>query len=444
MTDRGPLGRHDENGGIAVAGNEAAERVELQVIADDDGVAVLGPPAEVERFLVAEGLVDARPLELSRLHGAASVGGAVAQAGSSIAADSGRWVKLTKESAKAIERHGLRQSSKSGLTTGVIRGPKGQVKGFVEFARGPGASLTNPAVLAGAAGIMSQLAMQQAMDEITDYLQRIDAKLDDVLQAQKDSVVARLVGSGFVIDEAVTVRNRRGRVDEVTWSKVQAVPSTIAEVQGYALAQLDALAQKLEGARRVGTIADVVQEAEGKTQEWLAVLARTFQLQDGIAVLELDRVLDAAPEELDAHRTGLREARQDRLHLIEQATRRLLDRISEAATVANQKVLRHPSASPTAVGAGEKVTRKIEDFYELLGLSGERREMEVRRWTTAAGEVRDRALEQGVDTAQAVRRRGGAVAGTARDGARDARVRLGARLKLVRGAGPDEVDDPDE
>ena len=50
--------------------------------------------------------------------------------------------------------------------------------------------LTNPAVLAGAAGIMAQFAMQQTMDEITDYLATIDEKLDDVLRAQKDAVLS--------------------------------------------------------------------------------------------------------------------------------------------------------------------------------------------------------------------------------------------------------------
>src|SRR3712207_7154685 len=37
-----------------------------------------------------------------------------------------------------------------------------------------------------------------------------------------------------------------GRVNEVTWSKVQASASTIADTQAYALLQLDALAEKLE------------------------------------------------------------------------------------------------------------------------------------------------------------------------------------------------------
>jgi hypothetical protein len=61
-------------------------------------------------------------------------------------------VKLTEESAQAIKKFGLRESSKTGLSTGVIKGSKGQIGAFVEFVKGPRSLLTNPAILAGAAG----------------------------------------------------------------------------------------------------------------------------------------------------------------------------------------------------------------------------------------------------------------------------------------------------
>ena len=171
---------------------------EIQLISDGDGLAVVGDPAAVERFLVSEGL-PSEDLGLQRLGSVLGAGAGVAQAGSEIAADSGRWVKLTKESAQLVQKHGLRRSSKTGLSTGTLKGSHGQIKGFVEFAKGPGTLLTNPAVLAGAAGIMAQLAMQQAMDEITDYLATIDKKLDDVLRGQKDAVLADMIGVDFVI-----------------------------------------------------------------------------------------------------------------------------------------------------------------------------------------------------------------------------------------------------
>ena len=68
---------------------------EVQLISDGDGLAVIGDPAAVERFLVSEGL-SSKDLGLPRLGAVLNTGAAVAQAGSEIAANSGRWVKVTK------------------------------------------------------------------------------------------------------------------------------------------------------------------------------------------------------------------------------------------------------------------------------------------------------------------------------------------------------------
>jgi hypothetical protein len=154
---------------------------EIQLMSDGDGLAVIGDAEAVERFLASEGL-SSKDLGWPRLGAVLSTGAAAAQAGSEIAANSGRWVKLTKESAQLVSKYGLRKSSKTSLSTGVLKGNSGQIKGFVQFV-GPGSLLTNPALLAGAAGIMAQVAMQQTMDEIIDYLATIDEKLDDVLRA---------------------------------------------------------------------------------------------------------------------------------------------------------------------------------------------------------------------------------------------------------------------
>jgi hypothetical protein len=379
---------------------------EIQLISDGDGLAVIGDPKAVERFLVSERLTSSKDLELPRLQTVLSSGSAAAQAGSEIAANSGRWVKLTKDSSRLVKKYGLRQSSKTGLSTGVVKGSKGgQVRTFVEFAKTPG-SLLNPAVLSGAAGIMAQVAMQQAMDEITDYLAAIDKKVDDVLRAQKDAVLARMIGVGFVLDEAMTIREHGGRVNEVTWSKVQSTPGTIAETQAYALRQLDALAENLEGEKKIDDLAEAAKEAESKVQEWLAVLARCFQLQDAIAVIELDRVLDSVPDDMHGHRLGLRAARQDRLELITRTTERLLARIGVAATRANRKVLLHPARSREVVHSSNHVAVAVGDFHERLAIEDGRQSWEARRWTDAAAEMRSKALATGAEGVDAARRLG--------------------------------------
>jgi len=378
---------------------------EIQLISDGDGLAVIGSPAAVERFLVSEGL-PSKDLGLQRLASALHIAAGAAQAGSEIAANSSRWVKLTKESAQLVDKYGLRTSSKTGLSTGVLKGNSGQIGGFVEFAKRPGSLLTNPALLSGAAGIMAQLAMQQAMGEITDYLATIDEKVDDVLRAQKDAVLADMVGVGFVIEEALTVREHVGRVSEITWSKVQSAPTTIARTQAYALRQLDGLAEKVEHNAKIGDLAKASSEAESKVREWLAVLARCTQLQDAIAVLELNRVLDASPEELDRHRLGLRAARQNRLEHISRSAEHLMTRMNAAAGTANTKVLLHPTASRTVVRSSNHVATAVVDFQERLGIESSRQLLEARRWIDAATEVRDKALETGAVGVDAARRVG--------------------------------------
>ncbi|MFD4029986.1 hypothetical protein ACFWVP_05495 [Streptomyces sp. NPDC058637] len=375
---------------------------EIQLISDGDGLAVIGSATDVDRFLVSEGL-SSKDLGPQRFKSFVSAGAAVAQAGSELAADSGRWVKLTPKSAQLVKKYGLRESSKTGLSTGVVKGRKGQIKGFVEFVKAPRSLLTNPAILANAGRIMSQVAMQQTMDEITDYLALIDEKVDDVLRAQKDAVLARMIGVGFVIEESMTLREKRGRVDDVTWSKVQTAPVTIAETQAYALRQLDSIAEKMENKTKIGDLATTAKAAESAVREWLAVLARCFQLQDAIAVLELDRVLDASPEELNGHRLGLRAARQNRLEHIARSTELLVARMNAAAGTANAKVLLHPAKSPAVVRSRNHVAVDVHDFHGRLGIESGRQSSEARRWAEAAAEVRDKALETGAKGVGAAR-----------------------------------------
>lgn len=405
---------------------------EIQLISDGEGLAIIGDSKAVGLFLAAEGL-ESTATDLPRVSSLLGKGGAAAQAGSEVAANSGRWVKLTKESAVLVKKHGLRENSKSGLSTAVVKGKKGQIKGFVEFARGPGSALSNPALLAGAAGIMAQWAMQQAMDEITDYLAQIDEKLDDLIRAQTNQVLARMDGAALAIREAMTIRDSVGRVSEVTWSKIQATSSTILDTQAYALRQLTDLTDKLEHISKVGDLAKETKEATREVHQWLAVLARCFQLQDAIAVLELDRVLDASPEELDEHRLGLKAARQDRLTLISASTDRLLVRMTTAVDTANNKVLVNPSKAPALVAASNQVAGSIFDFHSALGVDRNWQSLEARLWKTAASEAKDKALEMGSDRVDTARRAGRTTFGNAKSVTDMASNRIFTRARSWRG-----------
>lgn len=382
----------------------------ILLVSDGDGLAVIGDPRDVERFFISHGLdrLPSRDLGLQRLGKIWSNAAAAAHLGSAISAGSGRWMQITEESAALIERYTLMTRSDNGLSLGVIQdvGGDGKIKGIVQFAEGPGAILGNPAILAGAAGIMAQIAIQQQMEEIVEYLQEINEKVDDVLRGQKDAVLADMIGVDLIIEEAWAVRGQVGRVSEVTWSKVQGTSMTIGRTQGYALRQLDAIADKLEMKKDPGELAKAAKDAEVKVREWLAVLAHCFKLQDAILVLELDRVLDASPQELDQHRLGLATARQNRCELIAGSTARLLMETDEIVTKVNSRVLFNPLKSPAAVRSSNQIAADLHDFRMRLGIESCHEAYEARRWGQAATEARDRALAKTAGGVNAARRLG--------------------------------------
>lgn len=390
---------------------------EIELINDGDGIALVGDAAVVDRFLHAQGL-PSRELNLTRLNSAFSAGALVAEAASKASAESGRWVKLSKKSAEALKTNTLMKGS-SPLYSRAVLTKDGKISGLLEFVKpdrllsAPGALLTSPAALSGAAGLMAQIALEQAMDEIVAYLENIDEKLDDILRGQKDAVLADMVGVGFIIEDALTIRKQVGKVSEVTWSKVQSTILTIARTQAYALRAIDALAEKAEKKSKLGELSRQLASIDSKVVEWFAVLARCFQLQDAISVLELDRVLETSPEELDEHRSALQAARENRIEHISRNASRLMSRMIELTEFANSKVLLHPNSAKSIVTTGNSVTAAINDFLNRAGLVNDHTSLEVKPWSKAVAEVRDDLIGTATEGVNVAKRLGGETAGLA-------------------------------
>lgn len=170
--------------------------------------------------------------------------------------------------------------------------------------------------------------------------------------------------------------------------------------------QLDAIADKLKKKSDFGDVALATRAAEPQVREWLAVLARTFQLQDGVGVLELDRVLDASPEELDDHRLGVMAAREKRLDLVGRSTARLVAQMEQTVRAANGRVLLNPLDSPAAVKSSKQVAVGLLDFRTRLGLEGQDADLEAKRWHQAASEAGEKILTTVAGGASAAGRAG--------------------------------------
>lgn len=243
-----------------------------------------------------------------------------------------------------------------------------------------------------------------------------------------------MIGIDLVIQEAMTIREQVGRVSDVTWSKVQGTSFMIARTQAYSLRSIDGLVQKVNKQAKVGDVAHEAKIAEPKVQEWLAVLARCCQLQDATAVLELDRILDGSPEDLEQHRLALRTARDNRLASIHRATESLLDSMNGAARRANSKVLLAPIPARAAVESSNRVNGRVLEFQTMLGIEDGYDSVDAKRWRRAVGEARDNVLRTGAEGAGAAKEFGDNAIGHARETA----GRLSSGFNAFRRAMKDE------
>lgn len=359
---------------------------EIELVSDGDGLAVVGEQHAVERFLESVGLLSvSKAFRLDNLGRILGVGGEVIRNASDVAKNSGRYLKLTAESAARAKELGLMPTKTKGISHAML-GEPGAINKWLQVESSPGSLLTNPALLSGIGGLMTQFAKQAEANELKALLVKIDEKLDDVRRTQRDTVLAKMDRAALAIKEALTIHEYGGN-RETAWGKVKSESGTIAEVQGSALRALDALADKVGGKKKVGQLVNATKEIEFEVRVWLAVLARCFQLQDEFAILEIDHVLDAAPADIDGHRLGLGAAQQERRALIIEKTRKLIERMDSAGSIADSNVLLHVRSARSIVDAVNATAFSVDEFHAPLGIDPMRDPMESTRWSSA---LRDR------------------------------------------------------
>lgn len=373
----------------------------VQVFGNDDGYAIVGPQAEVQKFLQKSGL-DSVEMDFTRLNQALNVGSAAAQAAAQLAQQSGRWVQLAPDSAKAMREFTLMKGSAADRAR-MIAMSDGKTAKILEIMT-PAALSLNPATLLVLSTYMQQAAIERSMEQILDYLHTIDQKIDDVLRNQKNEVLAQVAGAALTIDEAMTIRDATGRVTETLWNKVQATPNQIDTTMSRALLQLDALAEKVTQYAKDGKFDDNAAQIRQTAIEWLSVIAQCFRLRDAVSVIELDRMLEESPDDLRRYREGLEAARTQRLTNIGSRTENLIARINAAAEEANRKVLLRPFEAKRVVATRNTMISVVSDFDDVLEISRPHDDVAALRWRDGVRDAVDKTKEKGEEAAEKSRK----------------------------------------
>ncbi|WP_311473529.1 hypothetical protein [uncultured Actinomyces sp.] len=383
---------------------------EIELICDGEGLAVLGDPTAVKRFLDSEGLrAQSQELRLERLRPALETGSNIAEFVSDIYANTGRYVRLTKESAEDVRRFGLMPTSVRGISHAMI-GEPGSISKWIQIEDGPASLFMNPAVLSGVAGIMAQIARQQEVRALKELLVSIDGKLDDLRRGQRDEILAKMDRAVFVISEAMIIRERGGD-RETAWRKVENEVGTIAEVQANALREIEALADKVgdvDDGTGVGFLKKTTNKIESEVGVWLAVLAQCFRLENERAILELDHVLATNPRYWDGHRIGLSEALHEKRDEAVRRTTDLLERLDRAGAVAGSNIILHAPAAHSVIDSVNAVNGSLEEFHALLGGESHWKELARIRWKDAIHDP-NQLRRAGKETVKTVATKGAAV-----------------------------------
>lgn len=380
---------------------------EIELVSDGEGVVVAGDRSAVERFLDhADLLPQARDFGLGKLTNVLKPGADVMKTASGIVEQSALYLKLTPESAKRLkDAGGLMKTKTTGISHAMLGETGKQSLKWLQVEDGPASPLLNPAVLSGVGGLMSQFAQQTEAQELKALLVRIDQKLNDVRRAQRDAVLARMQSAAAAIEEAMTIRERGGD-PKTLWDKVSGVSETIFNVQEEALFALRALADKVDGNSKPGELKKATQEIESEVAIQLAVLARCFELQDEFRVVELDHVLATAPENLEGHQLGVRDAREKRRASVLKSTTRLMHQMDAAAGIVNENILIHARVARSVIDCLNSTASIVNDFHTPLGIESTRDALSATPWReafrdpqqrrTAAREVGQKALVVGV------------------------------------------------
>lgn len=347
---------------------------EIQLASDGEGVLVIGDRGTIEGFLGGAGLLEhARDFALGKLGVTLRAGSNLAEVASGIAEQSAMYLKLTPESAQRLKDAGGLMKTKTEGVSHAMLGDPGRIGKWLQVDDGPASLLTNPAVLSGVGGLLSQLAHQAEAQDLKALLVRIDAKLDDVRRDQRDEVLAQIDRAAAAIAEAMVIQDHGGD-PKTLWTKVSGESATILEVQNRALLRLGALAEKVRDDNRPGALKKTMRELEQEVGLQLSILARCFELQDQFRVVELDYVLATAPESLEGHRKGVAEARENRRASVLATTSRLMGQLTAAGGVANENVLLHARAASSVFQSLISIGTSVDEFHAPLSIAAESRE----------------------------------------------------------------------
>lgn len=368
------LGSSDE--GDEASGG-ALESLEVEVVVRGSEAMVFGDEVAIQVFIDSLAIPELKTAaiggNLARiLDQQLKNSGALVQGMAEISENSGRFVRLTKETLEGIKEFGLVDTDVPGIKH-VMLGTRGNIKEWAQMEVGIRSKLLNPAMLSGVGGIMTQLATQQSMAEITAYVKKIDQKLDVVIRKIDQTKKSDLEGFLKTLREATLRYEREGVVDTRFMNEIISFQNTVNVVESYAWDQIFGIVNDLPKQGGIKKVQAATDSAHHEISQWLGVLAKVYLaecLLDDFKLREkLEESIEAYNEELET----LCELRADRVRKRVKRTANLGKVAFDVARYAERKRVTNQARALELHQQANDILELTYDFDEATQLSVNRK-----------------------------------------------------------------------
>lgn len=368
---------HNKLSSVPPEGVEAADgdlhALEVELVLRGNEAMVFGDDVAIREFMKSLAIPEEEGMQLrtgssGRLRDQMKGVGAATQGLAEALEKSGYYIKLTKESFDLSKKHGLYETSGGVTYAKVVNFEKpGKPGKWLKVDNNRASLVANPALISGIGGMIAQAGVEHALSEISNYLERIDVKLDEVSGKIDDSNISLLVGVHAAIQKEIRRRDSGIEVDQMMWSKISSYGSTLSASQDNALRQIDSISNRLASCSKISDADVALGAAKREFQNWLMVLVYVRQAELWLSELELEYYFNERPANYGKYLDNVLTEQAESLAKANRGLNDFLGCVDDLVEFANSRMVIERSRSESAISKAQWIQDRIWSLQAIFG-----------------------------------------------------------------------------
>ncbi|AHK33026.1 hypothetical protein OPAG_00230 [Rhodococcus opacus PD630] len=277
--------------------SSAESESELAVVVEPEGLLVAGDQSSVQMFLDKLRFNAVSAIEVAGVDSQSLAGTAALAAGlAAMGAQHGTFVRLAPESVDLMKKFHVIPGN-PGFNRMMVADAAGKFRGQMQWQQ---------ASLAGTRALSIQLtvaviALQTAIAETTHAVERVEGKVDAILNLAKASVIGDVVGHHQSLKRTVHTLDETGKLPSADWDSIAPLGPNLEVVVEKLRAHIRLTVEGFDAAKPVQDRASYLKKAVednrlGETLELLVIAEDSLYLWQR---LRIERVRQTEPENLE-------------------------------------------------------------------------------------------------------------------------------------------------